>query len=165
MPPTQYSILNTQYSILNTQYSILNTQYSILNTQYALLRQSIIPFSWTLVIGVLTGLPGKNFPDMSFWKLLQFDSAAHAFVFLVFTFLWGVALAKQRNFGFLSRNAVGFAAIVGVLYGISIEIMQYYIFIGRSCEFSDMVSDATGCLIGYFVFKAVYGKVLRLQFE
>jgi len=111
---------------------------------------------------VLTGLPGNTFPDMSFWKLLQFDSAAHAFVFVIFAFLWGVAFSKQRDFSFLARHSITIAAIVGIVYGILIEIMQYYIFIGRSAEFSDMLSDAIGCLIGYFLFKMVYGKVLNL---
>jgi len=98
---------------------------------------------------------------MSFWKLLQFDSAAHAFVFVIFTFLWGVAFSKQRDYRFLTRHSITIAAVVGVVYGILIEIMQYYIFIGRSAEFSDMLSDAIGCLIGYFVFKMVYGAVLK----
>jgi VanZ family protein len=125
----------------------------------SLSRQFIIPFAWTIVIGVLCGLPGNTFPDLSFWKFLQFDSAAHAFVFLCYTFLWGVGFSKQRHSDFLRRNAIIIAATSGVLYGILIEILQYYIFIGRSCEFSDMVSDAVGCGIGFLVFRGVYVRV------
>jgi len=61
----------------------------------SLSRQFIIPFAWTIVIGVLCGLPGNTFPDLSFWKFLQFDSAAHAFVFLCYTFLWVLVLANN----------------------------------------------------------------------
>jgi VanZ family protein len=125
------------------------------------MRQYIVPLCWTFFVGVLCGLPGNTFPDLSFWKLLQFDSAAHAFVFVVYTFLWAVGLSKQRNSDFLCRNALLAAALSGVVYGVLIEIMQYYIFVRRSAEFSDMVSDATGCLLGYVVFKMVYGPVLK----
>jgi VanZ family protein len=130
-----------------------------------LIKQTIIPLGWTIIVGVLCGLPGNTFPDLSFWKLLQFDSAAHAFVFTVFTFLWAVALSKQEDFRFLRRNAIWVAGISGILYGILIEIAQYYIFVRRSAEVSDMIADAIGCCIGFIVFRVIYGHVLTLILE
>jgi uncharacterized membrane protein len=126
-----------------------------------LLRQSVIPVCWTIVVGVLCGLPGNTFPDLSFWKLLQFDSAAHAFVFMAFTFLWSVALKKQSDSAFIKKNALFIAVISGILYGILIEILQYLVFVRRSAEVSDMISDAFGCILGLVVFKLVYGPVFK----
>jgi VanZ family protein len=123
-------------------------------------RQAIIPFFWTVILGVLCGLPGNTFPDLSFWKFLQFDSAAHIFVFLIFTFLWSVAYKKQRNSEFLYRYGPAISLLTGILYGIVIEILQYYIFVRRSAEISDMISDSVGCIFGYFIFKLIYGPVL-----
>jgi VanZ family protein len=51
------------------------------------------------------------------------------------------------------------------LYGIFIEIMQYYIFVRRSAEISDMISDAVGCLVGYLVIKVVYGNTINSKFR
>lgn len=124
-------------------------------------KQALIPVLWTLVIGVLCGLPGNTFPDLSLWALLQFDSFAHATVFVIFVFLWSVAFSKQKNNFFLRENGAWLAVMAGIAYGCLIEILQFFIFVRRSAEWTDMLSDAIGCMIGYFVFRAIYRPVLN----
>jgi hypothetical protein len=124
-------------------------------------KQAIIPAVWSLIIAVLCGLPGNTFPNMSLWALLQFDSFAHAAVFTIFVFLWSIAFYKQRNFPALYRVGSWLAVVIGIAYGALIEIMQYAIFVGRDAEWGDMLADSIGCVAAYFIFKAVYGPVLR----
>lgn len=102
---------------------------------------------------------------MSLWALLQFDSFAHAAVFVIFVFLWSVAFHKQRRFAFFKKNGSWLPVVIGIAYGILIEIMQYLIFVGRDAEWSDMLCDTIGCVAGYFIFRAVYAPVLRKSLQ
>jgi VanZ family protein len=125
------------------------------------MRHLIFPILWTIIIGVLTGLPGNSFPNMSLWALLSFDSFAHFFVFAVFTFLWGVALCKQVGHPFLRRYGHYMAAGAGIIYGFLIEILQFLVYVGRSAEWADIIADTLGCLAGLILFRLIYSPVLR----
>jgi VanZ family protein len=52
--------------------------------------------------------------------------------------------------------------ILGIAYGILIEILQYLVFYRRSAEWTDMLADAIGCVVGVLVFRWVYGGVVRI---
>ena len=123
-------------------------------------RHLFFPIVWGLIVGLLCGMPGNSFPDLSFWKLLQFDSAAHAFVFAIFSFLWAVAFSKQVSSALLKKWAQPSSVLLGIAYGILLEILQYLIFYRRSAEWSDMVSDSIGCFAGWLAFYLVYRDVL-----
>jgi VanZ family protein len=125
------------------------------------MRHYLFPVAWTVIIGVLTGLPGNSFPNMSLWALLSFDSFAHAVVFAVFTFLWSVALCKQTAIPFLRRRGEWIAAMAGIGYGLFIEALQATLYVGRSAEWTDMIADALGCMAGLLLFKLVYTPVLK----
>lgn len=125
------------------------------------MRHLVFPLAWTVIIGVLTGLPGNSFPNMSLWALLSFDSFAHAFVFAVFTLLWSVALCKQVKYPLLRRSGYRIAALSGVVYGLLIEALQATVYTGRSAEWADMIADAIGCIAGLWLFKLIYNPVLK----
>jgi VanZ family protein len=126
-----------------------------------LLKHAVFAILWTIVLSTLCGLPGNSFPDLSIWALLRFDSFAHAFVFAAFSFLWAVAFRKQQQFSWLRRHSIITALVFSIVYGVLIEIMQYAIFIHRSADVMDMVSDSFGGLLGLIVFYFIYRPVLR----
>jgi hypothetical protein len=132
------------------------------------MRHLTFPILWTLFILLLCGLPGNTFPDLSFWKLLSFDSLAHAFVFAVFVFLWSVGLTKLQNLSCRKKpirfkKPYRFALFAGIFYGILIEVLQYYVFIGRDFEVSDIISDTIGCFTGLAIFIYIYRSELKIS--
>jgi VanZ family protein len=123
-------------------------------------RHSIFAWTWTAIVGLLCGLPGYSFPDLSIWAILSFDGAAHAFVFCVFSFLWAVSFYKSRS-RIVMRFGVWPVLLFGIGYGTLIEILQYLVFVRRSAEWTDMLADAIGAGVGVLVFKWIYGRVIK----
>lgn len=108
---------------------------------------------WALFILVITGLPGSYFPGVTtFWEWLQPDKIVHVFVFAIlsFTILYGIRsqyLQDSRRYYF-TILAVGIAAV----YGLLTEILQYYVFIGRSGNVYDVLADFVGAIVGWLLF-------------
>jgi len=112
------------------------------------------------VILLLGGLPGNSFPNISLWRLLSFDKFAHFFVFAVFSFLWGVAFAKQRKNYLLFDKAPLIACGMGIMYGAIIELLQGTLFVNRSADFIDIIANSIGSALGYVIFMTIYKSAL-----
>ncbi len=111
---------------------------------------------WALLVLILTGLPGNYFPEVpTFWDLLEPDKIVHIFIFGVFTVL--MALGLTRHYGKLrSASAITTQAIgTGIAYGAITELLQGYVFIGRTASIYDFIANSVGCLAGYLLFKLV----------
>jgi VanZ family protein len=120
------------------------------------LKHTFLPFLWAVFILALCGLPGKDFPDLSFWQLLTFDKFAHAFVFAVLVVLLIVAFKKQSKYYFLRQNAINTSLLSAIAYGGIVEILQQMLFSGRNADFLDFISNTIGCLVGLFCFYLIY---------
>lgn len=107
---------------------------------------------------MLTALPGEDFPDLNFWSLLTFDKAAHMFVFAVLVLLLIIGFIKQYRFRQLRYIAVRTAVIIGIAYGALTELMQEFIFAGRSADVWDFAANTIGVLLGVIAFRLIYGK-------
>lgn len=112
--------------------------------------------AWALMVLILTGLPGNYFPEVpSFWNLLEPDKIVHIFIFGVFTVLMLTGLA--RHYGTL-RSSFAFAALsigIGIMYGGITELLQGYVFFGRTASIYDFIANCVGCFAGYLFFKVV----------
>ncbi len=77
------------------------------------------------------------------WRLLSFDTAAHAGVFAVLAFplrhWWRIAGGRRSFLG-------TFAVALG--YGALIEWLQMTMALGRHGEWSDLLSDGLGGVVG-----------------
>ena len=103
-----------------------------------------LPLLWAVVVLVLTLTPSDDMPRTPVWKLLSFDTAAHAGVFVVLAGLSWFSLHRQRRWPRLTRHA-GWVVLVGsVLFGALIEVLQMTMKLGRHGEWSDLVSDSLG---------------------
>ena len=120
------------------------------------LKHTYVAFLWALLILALCGLPGNEFPDLSFWRLLTFDKFAHAFVFSVLVVLLIVGFKKQRTFFFLRENAIKISFYSSIAYGGIVEILQQILFAGRSADLLDFLSNGLGCLVGLLCFYLIY---------
>ena len=127
------------------------------------LKHTFIPFLWALLILALCGLPGNEFPDLSFWQLLSFDKFAHAFVFAVLVVLLIVGLKKQRTYFFLRENAINTSLVYSVFYGGLVEVLQQLLFLERSADWVDFIANGIGCLIGLLSFYIIYVREIKDQ--
>ncbi len=102
-----------------------------------------LTIGWTAVIALLTLLPSDRLPPTPAWRLLSFDTAAHAGVFLVLAVplrRWWLATGR--------RSSVVGTFVVALAYGALIEWLQTAMHLGRHGEWSDLLSDGLGALIG-----------------
>jgi len=118
-----------------------------------------LPLLWTAVVLVLTLAPADEMPRTPAWKLLSFDTAAHAGVFLVLAGLWYFSLRRQRHWPWLAQWS-GVVVLAGsIALGAVIEALQMSMHLGRHGEWSDLLSDAIGA--GLAVVVAAVGRTRR----
>jgi glycopeptide antibiotics resistance protein len=121
------------------------------------IRHNILAILWALLILVLTLVPGDEFPDLSFWSLLTFDKAAHAFVFGVLVLLFMTGFSKQYTFPAIRYSSQKAALLVGVTYAVITEVLQYLLAGSRTADLMDIMANLIGCLIGFGIFRVLYG--------
>ncbi len=116
-------------------------------------RVLLIAIIWTFVILFLTGLPGDSFPKTSKWlDIFQVDKLIHLGMFIPFTLFWLLFLKLRKM---PNTNAMIIASIIGIIYGILTEVLQFYVFIGRSANFPDALADAIGVVFGVLIFNII----------
>ena len=101
----------------------------------------ILTLLWIAVMLLLTLTPAQDMPITPTWKLLSFDTAAHAGVFAV---LAGLGWLWARHQPGLRGRAAGVVLVGCIAFGASIEVLQYVMHLGRHAEWSDLLSDTIG---------------------
>ena len=107
-----------------------------------------VPLLWAGVILVLTLTPARDMPVTPEWKLLSFDTAAHAFVFAVLAFTASISAGRQLRFPALRQHELVAVAVGCTAFGALIEVLQVAMQLGRHGEWSDLLSDTIGTLAG-----------------
>jgi VanZ family protein len=117
---------------------------------------------WSIVILLLTGLPGNYFPKVTtFWDWLEPDKAVHLFIFGVLSFLILFGY-REQYFNREKRYVFGIVAvIVAAVYGLITELLQYYVFTGRDGNRFDFFADTIGAVAGWLVFSYLYRKKIK----
>lgn len=118
---------------------------------------------WSLIILVLSWVPGKSIPEFSFWSLLSFDKFAHASVYAILVLVTIVGQSKQYRFSFYRSRIVIRSLIFSISYGIAIEVFQAYSNRGRHMEFADMIANTIGVLLGIATFYIIYGRTVHAR--
>jgi len=97
---------------------------------------------WLAVLLVLTLTPARDMPRTPEWKLLSFDTAAHAGVFAVLAGLAWLWAAPRR------RHPASLVLLGCIAVGALIEVLQYAMQLGRHAEWTDLLSDTIGAALG-----------------
>jgi len=114
-----------------------------------MLFKKLIPaFIWALFILGLCALPGKVIPELTFLDWLKPDKIVHLFLFGVLSFLLIKAFREQPAAFLVNRQSATIAIFISSCYGILIEVLQEYVFIGRTGDKYDAMADALGAFIG-----------------
>ncbi|MCB2376355.1 VanZ family protein [Hymenobacter sp. BT635] len=107
-----------------------------------------LPLAWAAFVLVLTLTPAQDMPAVPPWELLSFDTAAHAFVFFVLAALSYFSSVRQRRFPRRRTYAFSLVLAEGLLLGSLIEFLQITMDLGRHGEWSDLLSDGIGTIVG-----------------
>jgi protein TonB len=110
-------------------------------------KRYIPAFFWACIILVFCGYPGSGLPHVSFHFILPLDKYVHIFLFGTLCFLLQAAFKKRASLTFVNGHPIFYAFLTTIFYGVLIEFLQKYVFIGRSFEWMDVVADASGAFL------------------
>lgn len=110
---------------------------------------------WALFVLILCGLPGRDFPELSFLQWLKPDKIAHLILFGVQCFLLLKAFRKMKQTSVYYKNAVLFSLTLSITYGVLVEVLQTYVFIQRDGDVRDAIANAIGAFLGVWLFKRI----------
>ncbi len=69
--------------------------------------------------------------------------------------------AMQPNFPQLKNNSYSYPFVFSILWGILMELSQYFIFTYRTADFKDVLANITGAVVGLF-FSFLATKLIKL---
>ena len=106
---------------------------------------------WSIVIIVLSTLPGKTMNSFSFSDLWNVDKLGHLVVYAIHCFL---LLRGYRHLTkeILNRQVIS-ALLWSVFLGFSLEIIQYSFFPDRHFDILDLIANIIGSIVGLIIFK------------
>ena len=106
---------------------------------------------WLLIIFILLTLPGKDFDPVDMKIPLQ-DKFVHITLFGGLVFFFGLAYRKIP-FAF-SKTKLVFIVLIAIAYGVIMEFVQKYCTRhSRTFSYDDMLADALGAILGYFLIR------------
>jgi len=106
---------------------------------------------WLLILTILLCIPGTELPKFKWDNKIWLDKWIHVFLFLVLVILWSKAYARKNNLQANTRKVFFQIMLLGILYGILMELVQKYFIPYRTFDFIDMIADAAGCAAGYII--------------
>jgi VanZ family protein len=106
-----------------------------------------------IVATVLFCLPGEEFPKKSWFDKIYLDKWIHVGLFAVLVLLWSLPLLHRIKIQSRLQKALIWTAVSFVAYGIIIEVIQGRFIPHRTFGVDDMVADAVGCGLGFFLAK------------
>ncbi len=121
----------------------------------------IISSIWTIIILIMSGIPGSSLPSTSFQGIPHFDKIVHVGLYfpLSFFIMAELSLAKKST---IKKYSSLFSLLVVAMYGGSIELAQDYIFIQRSADWMDFASDLFGGLLGIIFYYLIGRRILKI---
>jgi hypothetical protein len=115
-------------------------QYLIFRFRFAIV--------WALVILFACGAQPSTFAELRLEDLFGYDKPIHAFLFGFQAWLLiQASLKTARN----TRLLITISCLMSASYGVFIELLQKWVFTGRSYDYFDMLANSIGCLIVYFI--------------
>ena len=124
-------------------------------------RYYFTPLFWALTILFFSSIPSKELPDISFWRIFTFDKMAHIALYGIFSFQIMRTCIRQYARWNIRYHAASIAAVVSILYGAGIELMQHYLIADRYGDWLDFVANIIGTFTGILLFKKIFYQYIR----
>jgi VanZ family protein len=108
-------------------------------------RKAAPALIWTLIVGILTLLPGRDLPEV---RIVNFDKVAHLGVFALLEWLYlnWLSIAADR----IKRGIL--ITLCCIAFGGTIEVLQGTLYTDRYADVWDFIFNGLGCCLGVFVF-------------
>jgi len=106
---------------------------------------------WIIIIFILSSVPGNNIPKIAPFKIPHLDKIVHFIMYFTLQFLVLVEYYKNYTQKYSLANAVFVSVMFSVLYGVTMEILQFLFFINRTGSFYDILANSTGAIIGSLI--------------
>lgn len=107
---------------------------------------------WTIIISILTLLPGKDLPKV---EIVNFDKIAHLGVFFALNLFYLRWLAKSNQ----QINRTLSITLACITYGGIIEILQGTLYTDRYADIYDFIFNALGCILALPLFYRLPAKL------
>lgn len=106
-----------------------------------------IGICWFFIVLILLLLPSEHLYHNNNLGKINFDKLVHIFIFALLALLF---LFYKKSAPTSTHKTI---VIFVILYGIFLEIIQYsFPQLHRSFDWLDILADATGTLLAYFIF-------------
>lgn len=100
---------------------------------------------WTVLIFILSVLSAKQINRLNVIDIFGIDKVGHILFYTMLSFFWSGVFYNARNEKF-------FIIFLCSSFGFLLEILQFYLFIGRSFELYDALANILGVLSGVLLF-------------
>jgi VanZ family protein len=100
--------------------------------------------TWSIVILILCSIPGNDLPKAGFINIPHFDKLVHFGFFIV---LQTIIILETRVTNSVKIQIWIISALLCLLFGISIELLQGFVFTSRSMSIFDFFADTAGVLL------------------
>jgi len=120
--------------------------------KWKIFRLKPVAIGWLILISILFFLPGSALPKENWFDKIYIDKWVHVGLFAVLIFLW----RSSFNWDINSYNLL--LLLAAVLYGFLVEVVQLNWIPNRSFDMYDVLSDASGSIVGLLVWLGVYRK-------
>lgn len=117
----------------------MNTR-SVYRYRYAIL--------WAIFILFACGAQPGTLAKLRLEDLFGYDKPIHAFLFGMQSWLLIKARLPVSN---NSSKTILYACMLSAIYGAGIELLQKWVFVGRSYDYFDMIANTLGCVIVYII--------------
>ncbi len=107
--------------------------------------------AWFFMVGVLTLMPGKDVPEVSWLEIKNFDKFVHAVLFGGLTLLFCIPYFKAHFTLQQKVNSFIRIALAAIVWGITVEVIQKYFIPGRDFELLDWAADSVGALVALWI--------------
>jgi len=110
-----------------------------------------------LILTFLLLLPGDDLKESSWGSTYHIDKVIHVLAFAMLALSTSISLSKLRVFIGLNYRLMTLIFVVGSVFGTILEFLQQELRVGRASELLDIVADSVGLLLGFLIFRTVYG--------
>ncbi|MBP9690351.1 MAG: VanZ family protein [Bacteroidia bacterium] len=105
--------------------------------------------AWAMLILFACGASPGTLSELKLEDLFGYDKPIHALLFGLQA--WLLIQANFKHSKTSKHTIIVLWCSVSAVFGALIELMQKFIFTGRSYDYFDMLANALGCLIVYFI--------------
>lgn len=109
-----------------------------------------------MLIFVLCTVRAERLPSFDLRLLISTDKLGHFVFYAVFSLLIIYGHYRQHQGQWMLRAASRLAFYISVPYGMLMELLQAFVFFGRSAEWLDILANCIGSMVGVFIFYACY---------